>query len=340
MRTRSPVLLAGASLVLLLAAAPAAVAARLVGGRHQAAIERAFTAQAAHRHQVIVSVRESTVSSSWAVVSSVTPESGGRTTPSASTPKLLLTYYQQRGNSERPAAPPKAVRADLSRDFQIEVVYSGSGTEAITYAQTSRSVCAGFGFFTDQETDSVSPMSWTVRYIVNLDELLAAVRSSQGAMLAPNVTFDAAGSSVDAVETLSRTLQDAGCNGKATTYNCKMTFHAGGSDPGGQLSFLSAGMEVGVPMAPSPSGACSAANFTLGPSLWDGGAGATVVRQLGLVGGSLPTNPYAPIHVSWPGASAQPDFATSPCQGDGNVCSDHFGWQGTVALHSVRSGGG
>ena len=339
MRTRSPVLLAGVSLVLGLAAAPAALAARLVGGRRQAAIERTFTRPAAHRHQVIVSVRQSTVSSSWAAVSSVTPQSGATTRASASTPEPSLTYYHEVHGSERPAAPPKAVRADLGRDFQVEVVYRGSGAETIAYTQTSGSVCPGAGSFTDQETDSVSPMTWTVRYIVNLDELLAAVRGSPGANLAPNVTFDAAGSSVDATENLNRTVQDAGCNGRATTFDCRMTFHPGGSDPGGRLSFGAAGMNVGVPMVPSFAGACSPADFPLGPSLWDAGAGAAAaVRQLGLVGGALPADPYAPIHVKWPGASAQRGFATSPCQGDISVCSDQFGWQGTVSLAPVPSG--
>jgi hypothetical protein len=338
MRIRSAVLLVGACLLLPLLAAPAALAAKLIGGREQTAIERAFTAQPAHRHQLIVSVRASTVAPAWAAVRSVNAEGGGRTTSSAAAPKLQIAYYRRVGGSEHPGAPPPAVRADLQRDFQVAVVYTGSGSESVVYGQTYRSVCAGAGYFTDQQTVTVSPMSWTVRYVVNLDDLVAAVRSSAGAVLLPSVSFDGGGSRLDVVETLSRTLVDAGCNGNPTTFNCRVGFRLGGSDPGDQLSFPpAAGIEVGVPMVASSAGACDPSDYTLGPSLWDSGAGAALVSQLGLIGGSLPANPYAPIRVTWPGGSAQHalGFATSPCQGDGSACSDDFHWTGTVALRPV-----
>jgi len=338
MRTRWPILLVGACLLLPLLAAPTALAAKLVGGRQQAEIERAFIAQAAHRHQVIVSVRASTVSPAWAAVRSVSPERGGRTTSSAATPKLRIAYYERIRGAEHPASPPAAVRADLARDFKVEVVFTGSGAESIVYDQAYRSVCAGAGGFTDQQTVAVDPMSWTVSYVVDLDDLVAAVRSSDGTALVPNVTFDAGGSHLDAVETLGRTLVDAGCNGKPTTFNCRMSFRFGGSEPGGQLSFPpAAGIDVGLPMVAASAGSCDPTDYTLGPSLWDSGAGAALVRQLGLVGGSLPAAPYAPISVSWPGGSAQysEGFATSPCQGDGSACSDDFHWNGKVALHAV-----
>jgi hypothetical protein len=310
-----------------------------VGGRRQAAIEHAFTAQPAHRRRVVVSVRQSTVASAWAAVSSVTPATGGRSIGSASTLTPLLSYYREIRGGERAAAPPKAVRADLSSDFAVAVVYRGSGSETIAYDQSYRSVCAGADPFTDQETDAVRPMSWTIRYVVNLDDLLAAVRTADGTSLAPNVTFDAADSTMNAVENLSQTVQDAGCNAPAATFTCAMTFHPGGSDPGGRLSFSPAGMDVGIPMVSTTSGSCGAANFTLGPSLWDGGAGTAVVRGLGLAGGSLPANPYAPIQVAWPGASAPQTagFAASPCQGDASDCTDRFTWHGTVALAPVPS---
>jgi hypothetical protein len=341
MRIRSPILLVGASLLLPLVAAPAALAAKLVGGREQAAIERAFAAQSAHRHQVIVSVRTSTVSSAWAAVRSVSPERGGRTTSSAATPKLQIAYYHRIGGAEHPATPPSAVRADLERDFKVEVVYTGSGAESIVYNQGYRSVCAGAGGFTDQQTVTVDPMSWTVRYVVDLDDLVAAVRSADGTVLTPNVTFDAGGSRLDAVETLSRALVDAGCNGKPTTFNCRMSFRLGGSGPGDQLSFApAAGIDVGLPMVAASTGACDANDYTLGPSLWDSGAETALVTKLGLVGGSLPAAPYAPIRVSWPGGSSRHSdgFATSPCQGDSAACSDDFQFKGTVALQPVPRG--
>jgi hypothetical protein len=341
MRTRSPVLLVGAFLLLQLLAAPAALAARLVGGREQAAIERAFSAQAAHRQQLIVSVRASTVSPSWAAVRSVTPERDGRTTASATTPKLQIAYYHRSKGSERPAAPPQAVQADLQRNFRIEVVYTGSGAESIVYHPRYRSACAGEGKFTDQQTVTVDPMSWTVRYVVDLDDLVAAVRSSQGPILVPSVTFDVGGSSLDAVETLRRTLFDAGCDGRPQTFNCRISFDLGGSDPGNELSFPpDAGIDIGVPMAAGSAGSCDPNDYTLGPSLWDSGASAALVRQLGLLGGTLPADPYAPIRVAWPGGSAQQSegFATSPCQGDASACGDDFDWHGTVALRPVVGG--
>jgi hypothetical protein len=341
MRIRWPVLLVGACLLLSLVGAPVALAAKLVGGREQAAIERAFTAQPAHRHQLIVSVRASTVSPAWAAVRSVSPERGGRTTASAGTPQLQIAYYRRVGGSEHPGTPPAAVRADLRRDFQVAVVYTGSGAESIVYAQGYRSVCAGAGGFTDQQTVTVDPMSWTVRYVVNLDDLVTAVSSSAGGVLVPNVTFDAGGSRLDAVETVSRTLVDAGCNGKPATFNCRVSFRLGGSGPGDQLSFPpAAGIEVGIPMVATSAGACDPSDYTLGPSLWDSDGGAALVRQLGLAGGSLPANPYAPIRVTWPGGSAQHTlgFATSACQGDGSACGDDFHWTGTVALQLVTGG--
>lgn len=344
MGTRSPIAAVGAAIVLLLAAASVATpaqAARLAGGRQQAAIHRAFTASAAHRSQVIVSIRTSTVAPEWAIVRSVTPERGGRTSGHGATPRLLGTFYHRVGGAERPGAPPAAVQADLTRTFRVAVVYAGSGSESIAYAQLYRSVCAGAGGFTDQQSVTVAPMSWSVRFVVNLDTLLAAVRTAQGAMLVPNVTFDARGSHLSAVENLSRTAVDAGCNGKPTTSTCRSAFHLGGSDPSGRISFLpGSGTEVGLPMAARSSGTCDPADYTLGPSLWDSGGGTALAGTLGLLGGSLPANPYAPIRVSWPGGSAQDKlgFAASPCQGDTSACSDDFHWNGTVTLAPMPGG--
>ena len=320
-----------------LAVPSAGVAARLVGGRTQQAIARAFSGQRSHRGQAIVSIRTSSVNSSWAVVRSVTPQSSGQTR-SGATPALRSTYYRLVGGRAHPAPPPRAVKTDLARAFRVEVVYVGSGGESINYKQTYGSVCAGAGGFVDAETDTVSPMSWSVRYVVNLDDLLSAVRGPQGTTLVPAVSFDAAGSDVTATETVSRSAQDFGCNGRATTFNCTSTFAGGGPDPGGQLSFpAGSGLEAGVPMAAHQRGACSPDDFTLGPSLWDSGATTAIAGQLPLLGGTLPDRPYAPVEVSWPASSAQAaqGFAASPCQGDAAVCTDAFQWHGTVSLQPV-----
>ena len=319
------------------AAPPTGLAARLVGGRTQRAVARAFSAQRSHRGQAIVSIRTSSVNGSWAVVRSVTPQTAGQTR-SGTAPVLRSTYYRLVGGGVRAAPPPRGVRADLSRDFQVAVVYAGSGRETIKYTQSYGSVCAGEGPFTDAETDTVSPMTWRVRYVVDLDHLLAAVRGSAGVALVPDVTFDAAGSQVTATETISRSVQDFGCNGQATKWNCTTTFAPGGPDPGGELSFPGgSGLEAGVPMTARRRGACDPANFTLGPSLWDNGAATAIADQLGLLGGTLPVRPYAPVKVTWPGSSAQQaeGFATSPCAGDMTVCTDAFQWRGTLSLQPV-----
>ncbi len=319
-------------------AAPApGIAARLVGGSTQTAIARAFSAQSTHRGQVIVSIRTSTVSRSWAVVRSVTPQAAGQTR-SGAVPVLHSTYYRLAGRRVRPAPPPRAVKADLARRFFVEVVYTGAGSESITYGQGYRSVCPGAGGFSDEAADTVSPMSWTVRYVVDLDALESAVRGPAGVTLVPNVSFDASGSQIDASETVVRSVQDAGCNQSKTTFTCTTTFTPGGTDPGGRLSFpAGSGLEVGVPMATHQRGACNPDNFTLGPSLWDSGGATALASRLALVGGTLPANPYAPIRVSWPGGSAAQaqGFTVSPCQGDAAACTDTFAWQGTVALQGV-----
>jgi hypothetical protein len=345
MPTRCPAAIRGVAIVVglgvaALAAPSAGLAARLVGGHTQQAIARTFSAQRSHRGQTIVSIRTSSVNSSWAVVRSVTPQTSGQTR-SGATPTLRSTYYQLVGARAHPAPPPRAVKTDLARDFRVEVVYAGSGGESINYTQNYDSVCAGYGGFADAETDTVSPMSWTVRYVVDLDDLLSAVRGAGGTTLVPVVSFDAAGSHVTAGEAVRRSVQDLGCNGRATTFNCTTTFAAGGPDPGGQLSFpAGSGLEAGVPMAAHQSGACNPDDFTLGPSLWDSGGATALAGPLALLGGRLPARPYAPVKVSWPASSASQaqGFAASPCQGDTAVCTDTFQWQGTVSLQPVPGG--
>lgn len=325
-----PLLLATA---LLLLAPAGASAARLAGGRRQAGLERAFHATAAHRARLIVSIRTSTVSPAWAVVRSVAAPRAGR----AGALRLSSAYYRQAGSRERPGSPPARVRADLDRTFRVAVVYSGSGSETIDSNPAYSSVCAGVGGFVDRETVSVSPMSWTVRYVVNLDDVLGAGRSAQGSAVVPAVTFAAGGSRVSAVERLTRVVQDVGCNGRTSRFTCTKTFHPGGADPAGRLSRgPGGGLEVAVPVRVTTKGACSPADYTLGPSLWDGGAATADAPHLGLFGGALPANPYAPVKVSWPGGSALggQGFATSPCQDDA-TCGDAFHWRGTVRLQAV-----
>jgi hypothetical protein len=326
-----PALAAGA---VLICAAPAG-AATLLGGSRQAAIQKAFSASHRHRGLVVVSIRRSTVSPAWAVVRSVRPEGGGRLTGSSRSVKLSSTYFKLVHGAERGAAPPKTVRTDLGQDFKVAVLYTGSGTETIGYTASTPSVCAGGGQNVDQQQVTVNPMSWSVRYIVDLDHLKAAVRSSQGTMLVPTVTFDAAASSVDATEKNSRSTVDAGCAGKPATASCRTVFRAGGPGADGMLSLIpGAGLEIGVPTRSSGIGACGPENYTLGPSLWDSGATTAQVSRLGLVGGSLPAHPYRRLPVSWPAGSAlaAADLIASPCQGLGAGCSDTMRWTGAVQL--------
>jgi hypothetical protein len=313
------------------------LAARLVGGSEQRAIERAFTADPSHRDAVIASIRASSVNRSWAVVRWVSPQTVGGAT-SGARPALHSSFFHRVGDRERAGSPRGATRSDLERPFEVEVVYAGAGGESISYDGAYRSDCAGLGGFTDAETVAVSPMSWTVRYVVDLDDVLSAVRGPEGTVLVPGVAFDAAGSSLDAVERMSRTVVDAGCNGKPTNFDCTTTFHLGGSDPAADLSLdPSDGLQIGVPMTAASSGACNPVDYTLGPSLWNGGAGAALVGRLRLAGGVLPGDPYAPVRVSWPGEASDlaEGFADSPCQGDQSACVDDFHWSGTVALRQI-----
>ena len=327
--------------VLSAAVAAPALGAQLIGGQRQSAIERSFAAKPAHRGQVIVSIRASTVSPSWAVLKAVRPEGAGRPTAGARTIKLASTYFHLVGGAERTGRPPPPAKADLDRDFKVAVLYTGSGSETIDYQHTYRGVCAGAGTYVDQQTGSVSPMSWSVRYVVDLDNLLAAVRSSQGTALLPSVTFDASGSSLSATEQISRTSVDSSCGNTPTTLTCVESFALPGSGLGGIFAAQAGtGIEVGVPESTPGGGQCSPEHFILGPSLWDAGATTALTPQLGLVGAGLPRNPYAPVSVSWPkgSESVQTGFIASACQGIPTGCSDTMSWRGTVQLQPVTSG--
>jgi hypothetical protein len=313
-------------------AATAVRAAVLVGGGEQARIARAFDATAAHRRQVIVSIRASTPDPAWSVVRSVTPQTGGRTTAGAAPITLHSSFYERAGGREIAAAPPAAVRADLVAPFSVAVVYKGSGSESIAYQQVYRSNCAGAGGYTTTLQDTVTPMSWDVRYVVNLDDLLAAVRSSQGTVLVPDATLDRAASTLSAAESVSQTAIDAGCNGTLSTQRCASTFSLSG--PGLLSASTAAGLEVGIPMAATRTGTCDPNDYLLGPSQFDDGATTALVARLGLLGGTLPADPYTPVTVSWPGDSAalREGLLAGPCQGDDAACQDAMSWNGTVAL--------
>jgi hypothetical protein len=320
-------------------AAPA-LAARLVGGHRQAAIVRAFNAHGAHRHQVVVSVRSSTVSPAWAVAESVRPEAGGRSGGRAANLKPSFAYFHQVGGAQRSGNPPGPVRADLSRAFKLAVVYSGSGSETITYTHQTNGVCAAAGGNVDQQSDTVSPMSWNIRYVVDLNRLEATVRDGRGTILVPSVTLSRGGSSVAATEQVSRSTVDLSCNGQTTTNRCSTQYTLGSPGASGWLSLApGTGLEVGIPTTQSASGSCDPDVFALGPSLWASDAATARVSKLGFLGGGLPGNPYAPITVSWPANSALADDGSlvSPCQGN-PACVDSLHWKATVRLQQVTGG--
>jgi hypothetical protein len=335
MRSRLP--LAGLLTLAVLLAPATAYAAQLVGGREQAAIAKAFFARRSHKGQVIVSTRASTVARAWVIVKSVRPEASGRRTAAGRTPRLQSTYYHLASGRVKRGTPPAGPRADLARDFRIAVLYTGSGSETIAYHQLYRSVCPGSGGFTDDQAATIKPMSWSVRYIVDLDALRSAVRGPAGTVVVPAVAFDRSGSQVSAHEVLTRTAIDRGCNGQPTTFECDTTY-AVGFPADGLLSFPAmGGLEVGVPTSSNPSGDCDPTDYTLGPSLWDSGATAAVAGRLGLVGAALPANPYAAVPVSWPlnSLALASGFTVSSCQGDGAACTDTFRWTGHIVLQAV-----
>jgi hypothetical protein len=314
--------------------APAgATAARLVGGRQQAALTRAFFHLRGPRGRVIVSIHSSTVSPTWTVVRWVLPTPAGSHGTGQANPRLHSAYFHDR----QPASPPAKVTRDLSAPLRVTILYSGSGRETVNYAQIYRSVCSGGGGFVEQERDTVTP-SWRVRYSVEIDHLLSAVRGPQGVVLVPAVSFEALGSRLSATETRSRSYVDQGCFDHPTNHTCVTSFHftsGGGSD----LGFVpGAGPEIGIPMRGSGRGQCAPEDYTLGPSLWDSGGATAAVRSLGLIGARLPANPYAALKVSWPRNSAGESSLATPCAGLSSGCSDQFGWHGSVRLEATTSG--
>ncbi len=328
-------LLAAATLTLSALAAPAAGAAQLVGGREQAAIARAFRGASSHAHLAIVSIRASTVAPSWSIVEAVSTRAAGPRASSATALAIHTAYYHRSGGRERSGTPPPAVLIDLARPFEVAVVYAGSGSESIAYQQVYRSNCAGAGGYTVSESDAVSPMTWSVRYVVDLDDLKAVAGDGSSATVVPTISLDAGGSSLNATERISQTTVDAGCNASASTSRCTETFGLAGPPA---VSFsATAGLEIGIPMRPRSSGNCNPAGYTLGPSLFDLGATTALIPGLDLLGGALPARPYAPVAVAWPAGAATTaqGFASSPCQEDTAACIDTLSWHGTVTVQPL-----
>lgn len=304
---------------MLCAPAPAAV---LVGGAREQAIKRAFAATGG-RDRLIVSVRRSTVDPSWSVVRWVAIGSDG-----VADLTLHSSYLHQLGAAEQPGGPPAPVAADLRRRFTVAVVYSGTGSESISYRQRSSSECSGQGGTVDQQTVTITPIAWSVRYLIDLDDVLAA-SGPPGAGFVPRIVFDSDTSRVEALESATQTTQDLGCNRGALTFSCTTTFGLGGPDPDGSLSLdAGSGLQIGLPLVTRSSGACNPAEYTLGPSQWDGGGAAVLVSRLALAGGQLPDDPYAPIRVR----ASDEQVATSPCQGEPGLCADTFDFSGVVEL--------
>jgi hypothetical protein len=332
-RGRGSVRLIAAVTFALLALPAGADAARLVGGDAWTAISRAFDRVGGHRGQVIISIRASTVNPSWSVVKSARVPTPGSSVP---TPAIVLqrTYFQ--ALHERPLAglPPAAVMADLDSDFRIEIVYAGSGTETFRYQASNGSQC-GPGSYTDLEQGSVSPMSWRVGYVVDLDRILAILRSSEGDTIVPAVTFALQGSELSAVQRVSRSSLDTGCGDHARSYVCTTTYHLPSSSQAQPVWFAPGGVTgIPVPFSRSSSGECAAGDYASGPSLWDGGAATAVVAGLSVVARRPPADPYARIAVSWPAASppARYGFLPNACGTPIDDCVDQLSWSATVSL--------
>lgn len=321
-------------MLVALAAFPvgAASAAKLVGGREQAAAIRAFAAQRGHRRDVVVSVRASTVSGTWLVTRWLKPATG---TLAGSPPSLHSAYFHVVGRAIRPGSPPAKARGDLQAPFRVAIVYSGSGGETVNYQQANRTVCIGNGQYLDQQQETVSPMAWTVRYVVNLDQLQAAVGGAPRTVVVPTVSFERGASQLTASETLTRTTVDTGCFQQPTKIRCTTSNYLDVRGAGSDVSFVPGlGAEIGLPLGSVGHGDCTPDDYTLGPSLWDSGAATAVVPKLALAGGRLPPNPYAPLPVSWPFSAAGilQGFLVSPCSGITSACTDTLHWKGTVRV--------
>ncbi len=313
----------------------AATAARLVGGREQAAVLRAFARSHGARPELATSVRASTRARAWVVVRWVTPATGTERRPPP--PTLHSGFFHVNGGRVTAAAPPAAARRDLQAHFSVAVLYTGSGSETVRYQQSTSSICTGNGSYVDTEQATVTPMSWTVRYVVDLDRLQAAISGARSTTVLPTVSFDRGGSQLSAAERTSSSTVDQGCFGPTRTIRCATSYALRVPGAPAQVGLGPAGLQIGIPMGARGRGDCVADDYTLGPSLWDGGATTVAVSTLSLTGGRLPANPYAPIAVGWPlsSAGAQQGYLASPCQGITAECTDTMRWTGTVRIQAL-----
>ena len=136
----------------------------------------------APRRASIVSIRASTVAGAWVGREVGAVRGSGRLTA------VRRTSGCRARTSGRPrrasAAPPTAQggQGDLSQDFKVAVVYTGSGAETITYTAAYRSVCTGGGGRRPAERHGHIRCRGRVRYVVDLDRLSGACEYSQAAL--------------------------------------------------------------------------------------------------------------------------------------------------------------
>ena len=313
----------------------AAMAARLVGGHEQTAVLRAFAHTRGVRPEFATSVRASTAARSWVVVRWVFPATG--TEVRAPSPTLHSSFFHISGARVTAGSPPPAARRDLLAPFSVGVLYTGRGSETVRYEQSTRSICNSDGVYVDTEQEMVTPMRWTVRYVVDLDRLQAAVSTGRSTAVLPTVSFDRGGSQLSAAQQSSRSMVDQGCFGATRTIRCASSYFLRVPGAASQVGLGPAGLQIGIPMATGHRGDCAADDYTLGPSLWDSGAATVAVNTLSLTGGRLPPDPYAPVAVGWPlsAAGARLGYLTSPCQGITAECTDTMRWTGSVRLQAL-----
>ncbi len=131
-------------------------------------------------------------------------------------------------------------------------------------------------------------MSWTVRYVVDLDRLQAAVSAGRSTAVLPTVRFDRG-----ALSAVGRGAELAHHRGPGLLRSdADDSLHQQLLPPvsgaAAQVGLGPAGLQIGIPMATRHRGDCAADDYTLGPSLWDGGAATVAVSALSLTGGRLP----------------------------------------------------